>query len=69
MKALIFLMLLSLSSVANAASETEEFFYRSGKIQVVIAVVMIVLGGLLLYLFRLDKKVTQWEKSSNNRKQ
>lgn len=59
------LLLLSLSS---RASGTEEFFYRSGKIQVVITVVMIVLIGLLFYLFRLERKVSKLEENFNRKK-
>lgn len=67
MKGFCLWMLLLLSLSSRASSDTEEFFYKSGKIQVVIAVVLIVLLGLLVYLFRLDRKVSQWEEASNRK--
>ncbi len=67
MKGFCLWMLLLLSLSSRASSDTEEFFYKSGKIQVVIAVVLIVLVGLLVYLFRLDRKVSQWEEASNRK--
>jgi hypothetical protein len=35
----------------------------NGKIYVVIAVILTILGGLILYLVRLDKKISRLEKS------
>ena len=67
MKEISLLILLLISVASRAASGTEEFFYRSGKIQVVIAVILIVLLGILLYLFRLDKKVSKLEQAHNKK--
>ena len=39
-----------------------------GKIYVVVAIVLIVLAGLILYLFLLDKKVKKLEKLVSDRK-
>ena len=49
-------------SVALAQSPMDDFFYSSGKIYVVIAVLLIILGGVALYLFRLDRKISKLEK-------
>ncbi len=38
-------------------------FRRNGKIYVVVAVVLVILIGLFLYLFRLDKKISNIEKN------
>lgn len=40
----------------------EEYFFQSGKIKVVIAVAVSIALGIFIYLFRLDKKITQLEK-------
>lgn len=37
----------------------------NGKIYVVVAVLSTILVGLIIYLFRLDRKITQLEKSKN----
>jgi CcmD family protein len=55
---LIFLMALP----AAAQGGLEEYFYQSGKIKVVVAVAMVVLAGIFVFLFYLDKKVSRIEK-------
>lgn len=40
----------------------------SGKIYVVVAVVVIILLGLILYLIRLDRKITRLEKEASGGK-
>ncbi len=37
---------------------------QSGKIYVVIAVILTILAGLILYLVRLDRKITRLEKDT-----
>lgn len=64
MKANVFSLLFILTSfIANAQAEIEmaDQFRADGKIYVVIAVVSIILAGLFVYLFRLDRKVTNLE--------
>jgi hypothetical protein len=46
----------------------EEYFYQSGKIKVVVGVAAIVLVGLLIYLWRLDNRVTRMEKEQKGGK-
>ena len=53
-------MLLSLSAFAQTA--VDDFFYSSGKIYVVIAILVIIFIGIMLYLVRLDRKITKLEK-------
>lgn len=36
--------------------------FRSEKIYAVLAVVLIVWGGVMFYLWRLDQKINRWEK-------
>lgn len=62
-------MILSLlaSVIVNAQATTDKVqmadgLRSSGKIYVVVAVLLTVLTGLLLYLVRLDKKITSLEK-------
>jgi membrane protein DedA with SNARE-associated domain len=43
-------------------SVLEETFFRSGKINVVVAVILVILIGLFVYLFRLNKKIDQLKK-------
>lgn len=64
MKASVFSLLFVLTSfIVNAQAEIEmaDQFRADGKIYVVIAVVSIILAGLFVYLFRLDRKVTNLE--------
>jgi CcmD family protein len=44
----------------------EELFYSSGKIYVVIGVVTIILTGIFVYLFWIDRKVSRMEKEIND---
>jgi CcmD family protein len=60
-----FAFLLSLSTYAQDGME--EYFYQSGKIKVVVAVAAIVLAGIFVYLFMLDKKVTRLEKKHDSK--
>lgn len=63
---LLFLLLLdSKHSLAQSPVEMADVFYQSGKIYVVVAVVLIVLTGLYLYLISIDKKVKKLEENIN----
>ena len=44
------------------SEEPTDFMRGSGKIYVVVAVIVIILAGLFLYLYNLDKKITAIEK-------
>ena len=62
-------VILLLSFVAFAQSDetktsVEDFFYSSGKIYVVIAILVIIFIGIMLYLVRLDRKITKLEKQN-----
>ena len=46
-----------------AQTSMDDFFYQSGKIYVVVAVVFIILLGLFVYLFRLGHRISQIEKT------
>ena len=65
---LTFICLLMFVFRASAQTGMEEYFYQSGKIKVVIGVAAIVLIGLLIYLWRLDNRVTRMEKEQKGGK-
>ena len=44
------------------SEEPTDFMRSNGKVYVVVAVIVIILCGLFLYLYNLDKKITALEK-------
>lgn len=46
---------------ASAQSGMEEYFYASGKIKVVVAVVTVVISGILLYIISLERRIKKIE--------
>lgn len=50
-----------INAVAQELTTLEEYMYSSGKMNVVIMVVFIILVGLYIYLFRMDRKLKQLE--------
>ncbi|MCB0790292.1 MAG: hypothetical protein H6595_04070 [Flavobacteriales bacterium] len=61
--------LLAVRTFASSAAPDwlEETFYRSGKINTVIAVVTVVLLGLAFWMFRSDRRLARLEKRMNER--
>jgi len=56
----------------NAGAQTGEMadaFRADGKIYVVVAIILIVLAGLITYLFLLDRKLSKLEKLIEAKKQ
>jgi hypothetical protein len=53
---------------ASAQNGMEEYFYQSGKIKVVVCVASLVLVGLLIYLWRLDNRISKIEQQRNGGK-
>ena len=51
-------------STAHKKVEMADAFRANGKIYVVIAVLVTILFGLMLYMIRLDKKISRLEKES-----
>ncbi len=47
--------------------EMADTLRSNGKIYVVVAVIVIILVGLLIYLFALDKRLKMLEKKSNHK--
>lgn len=64
----IFLLIFNILSIATIAQEnvsyTADVMRSNGKIYVVVAVCLIILFGLLLYVYRIDKKIEKLEKES-----
>ena len=60
---IIGLFMLPLSTFAEAAPGwVENSLYANGKINAVIAVIMIILVGILIWMFMLDKRLRKIEK-------
>jgi len=68
MKKIIFALMLLLSSVQLFAQsndvEMADVLRSNGKIYVVVICIVIILVGLLIYLFSLDKRLKKIEKKS-----
>ncbi|MDB5196439.1 MAG: CcmD family protein [Flaviaesturariibacter sp.] len=66
-KTTLFLALLLLNLFAMAQSDEPQMadgFRSNGKIYVVVAVILTIFAGIILYLVRLDRKITKLEKQS-----
>jgi amino acid transporter len=66
----LFLFLLIAFSISGFSQPSEpaemaDTMRSNGKIYVVIAVILTILGGLILYLVRLDRKISRLEKSDH----
>lgn len=69
-KTAVWMVALLLNFMAGSkvmAQEMADTMRSNGKIYVVVAVVLIVVAGLLLYLALTDRKITALEKKINNR--
>ncbi|MBI2729783.1 MAG: CcmD family protein [Sphingobacteriales bacterium] len=51
------------NDVVKTAEETRGLLYSNGKIYVVVAVLVTILTGLILYLVSLDRKISRLEKN------
>jgi CcmD family protein len=60
----LFLSMTCMATYAQVENDSADFMRSNGKIYVVVAVVLVVLLGLLLYVFTLDRKITRLEKKS-----
>jgi CcmD family protein len=68
-----FLTILALLLIATMAqaNDTGDFMRETGKIYVVVAVIVVIFAGVALYLWRLDRRLSQLEhqiKDSDERK-
>ena len=63
-KLIAILILIFLTFFANAQDvKMADMMKENGKIYVVIAVMLTILAGLVLYLIRLDRKISKLEKN------
>jgi hypothetical protein len=62
---LMHLFLMAQNKVAEASTNNDGFMRSEGKIYVVMAVVITILAGLILYVIRLDRKISKLEKGDN----
>ena len=69
-KYLLASLLLAISRIAEAQdAEMADAFRADGKIYVVVAIVLIVLTGLISYLFLLDRKLSKLEQTMKSKQQ
>lgn len=66
--AVLFSLVASVTQAATDAVAMADTFRADGKIRVVIAVILIILIGLFVFLFNLDKKVNRLHKELDNHK-
>lgn len=68
-----FLLVLFLTGLAHVAvaqnAEMADTFRSEGKIYVVVAIILIVLTGLILYLFLMDRKMNKLERMIQEKRQ
>lgn len=64
---LIFLLLLMHNAFAQGKVEMADGLYASGKIYIVVGVLMIIFIGIVIYLIQTDRKISKLEKDWNNR--
>ena len=57
------------SDYNNKSVEMADKFREDGKIYVVVGVMAIILTGLILYIFSIDRRLQQMERAENDQKQ
>jgi multisubunit Na+/H+ antiporter MnhB subunit len=62
---MIVLVISIMSFAQDKKVEMADVMRSNGRIYVVIAVLVTILLGLILYVFRLDRKITKLEKETN----
>lgn len=60
-------LLLQLAALAQDTGSVEmaDTMRQNGKIYVVVAVILTIFAGIIIYLIRLDRKISRLEKESN----
>lgn len=71
MKSLFYLLLLMLPAVVFSQSgntvEMADVMRSNGKIYVVLAVVLVIFAGIIIYLISIDKKLSKLEKENKKK--
>ncbi len=60
----LFQILILVAQAQDSSAEMADTFRSNGKIYVVVAVMLVILAGLILYLVRLDRRISKLEKNS-----
>ena len=64
LSAFIGALLISMSSFAQQQEDAQELMRSNGKIYVVVASCFIIVAGLFLYAFLIDRKISKLEKDN-----
>lgn len=64
----VFLMTFLLHHTGFAQAEMADTMRSEGKIYVVVGIILLVLAGLIVYLFTMDKKIKNLEKRVNEKR-
>lgn len=66
-KLLILISTFFLQSIATAQEKVDmaDIMRSNGKIYVVVAIILTIFAGLVIYLVRLDRKISKLEKNNN----
>ena len=68
-KFLYLFLLMTMATIANAQNaEMADVMRSNGKIYVVVGIILIVLIGLITYLFMLDRKITKLENKLSDKR-
>ena len=59
---IIGLFMINLSIAQESSPEMADAMYRNGKIYVVVLVLATIFAGIIIYLIRLDRKISKLEK-------
>ena len=62
---LISILFLQLYATAQQKVEMADTMRSNGKIYVVVAIILTIFAGLIIYLVRLDRKISKLEKNNN----
>jgi hypothetical protein len=70
MRKYLYLLLAMLVNTGAYAQDAEmaDVMRSNGKIYVIVGIILIVLAGLIAYLFALDRKITKLENKLDNKK-
>ena len=63
---LVFCCFFAVQYISAQTTENSDFFRNIGKMYVVVTTVAITFIGIVIFLWRLDKKLTNLEKQMNN---
>jgi hypothetical protein len=62
----LLLLQLALTAQERKPVEMSDLMHQNGKIYVVVAVILTIFAGIILYLVRLDRKISKLEKNQHS---